>query len=359
MRGSVEPSKKIIIKPTPAVFLRNLIIIEAVWAMAATLLWLQFNPTALYDELQLARFASFSIILTILVTTFQILIIAIAFIAWYIDAYEIDRQTIVRRRGGLFGVSEIARTQTLTDVCVKQSKLGATFNYGTLSLITPLKLPESSEDLPPPPSRGGRGGGLNRQLRKSYLKNVPNPRHYAALIKTLLDPQQLDIEAALQKSIPELITAGEGQHSEFKASFAWDYRRQRINKDLHKAVMKNIVGFMNTTGGILLLGVGDEGEIVGLEQEFQTQGKPNADGFENNFNTAFRDMVGPEYRPYVVLDFERIEEKTICRVMVLPTPEPVYLTHKNREEFYIRTGNASQPLTTSQAVTYVQTHFKG
>ncbi|MDY6874368.1 MAG: hypothetical protein SVR81_10490, partial [Chloroflexota bacterium] len=89
------------------------------------------------------------------------------------------------------------------------------------------------------------------------------------------------------------------------------------------------------------------------------QGKPNADGFENNFNTAFRNMIGPEYRPYVSLDFERIEDKTICRVVVLPTPEPVYLTHKNREEFYIRTGNASQPLTTSQAVTYVQTHFKG
>ncbi len=331
----MEPSKKIIIKPTPAVFLRNLVIIEFVWAVAATLLSLQFSPNDLYNDLQLARIGPFGIVLTLVITTFQILIIAIAFIAWYTDTYEIDRQTIIRRRGGLFGVSEIARTQTLTDIHVNQSKLGTTFNYGTLILIKAAA------------------------AEKSYLKNIPNPHRYAALIKTLLDPQQLDIEAALQKSIPELITAGEGQHSEFKASFSWDYRRQSINKDLHKAVMKNIVGFMNTTGGILLLGVGDKGEIIGLEKEFQAQGKPNADGFENNFNTAFRNMIGPEYRPYVSLDFEWIEEKTICRVVVLPTPEPVYLTHKNQEEFYIRTGNASQPLTTSQAVTYVQTHFKG
>jgi tryptophan-rich sensory protein len=191
--------KKIVIKPTPAVFLRNLILIEFVWALAATLLSLQFSPTELYNDLQLARFASFNIILTIVVTTFQILIIALAFIVWYTDAYEIDRQTIIRRRGGLFGISEIAQTQILVDVQVSQSKLGTAFNYGTLSLTKAA----ASE--------------------KSYL----------------------------------------------------------------------------------------------------------------------------------------IEEKTICRVVVLPAPEPVYLTHKNQEEFYIRTGNASQPLTISQAVTYVQTHFKG
>ncbi|MCB0193902.1 MAG: ATP-binding protein [Anaerolineae bacterium] len=331
----MDLSKKIIIKPTPAVFIRNLIIIEFVWAVAASLVSLQFSPTELYNDFQLARFGPFNIILTIVITTFQIMIIVLAFLSWYTDTYEIDRQSIVRRRGGLFGMSEIAQTQTLTEVEVSQSKLGETFNYGRLTLIK-----ETSAE-------------------KGTLNNIPNPRHYAALIKTLLDPQQLDIQAAMQKSIPDHIETGEGQHCEFKASFAWDYRLQRINKDLHKAVMKNIVGFMNTTGGILLLGVGDDGAIVGLEQEFQSQGKPNADGFEINFNTAFRNMIGPEYRPYVSLEFEQIEGKTICRVVVLPTPEPVYLTHKNQEEFYIRTGNASQPLTISQAVTYVQTHFKG
>ncbi|MCB0164208.1 MAG: putative DNA binding domain-containing protein [Anaerolineae bacterium] len=330
----VKPSSKIIVKPTPVVFIRNLIIIEFVWAVAAWLVSLQFSPTELYNDFQLARFGPFGIILTMVITTFQILIIAAAFLLWYTDTYEIDRETIVRRRGGLFGVSQVAPTQTLTEVDVSQSKLGETFNYGTLILT--------------------RVGAADQ----GYLHNIPNPRHYAALIKTLVDPQQLDIQAALQKSIPDHIAAGEGQHCEFKASFAWDYRRHSINKELHKAVMKNIVGFMNTTGGILLLGVGDDGEIVGLEQEFQSQGKPNADGFEINFNSTFRAMIGPEYRPYVSLDFVQIDEKTICRVMVLPTPEPVYLTHKNQEEFYIRTGNASQPLTISQTVTYVQTHFK-
>jgi tryptophan-rich sensory protein len=323
-----------IVKPTPVIFLRNLIIIEAVWAVAGLLLSLQFSPTDLYSEFQLARLASFSLVVTGVVTIFQILIVAAAFIAWYIDAYEIDRRTITRRRGRLFGVSQLAQTQALTDIQLKQSNLGASLNCGTLILIEA----EAAE--------------------KSYLKHIPNPRHYAALIKALLDPRPLDIEAALHRSIPDLIAAGEGQYTEFKASFSWDYHRHRINKDLHKAVMKNIAGFMNTGGGVLLLGVGDEGEMLGLEQEFQSLGKPNADGFENSFNTTFRHMIGPEHRPYVSLSFEQLAEKTVCRVVVLPAPEPVYLTHNNREEFYIRTGNASQPLTLSQAVKYVQTHFK-
>lgn len=42
----------IIVKPTPVIFLRNLIIIEAAWAVASLLLSLQFSPTELYSEFQ-------------------------------------------------------------------------------------------------------------------------------------------------------------------------------------------------------------------------------------------------------------------------------------------------------------------
>jgi len=121
--------------------------------------------------------------------------------------------------------------------------------------------------------------------------------------------------------------------------------------------MKNVVAFMNTTGGVILIGIGDEGEILGLEPEFQSMKKPNPDGFENLFNMAFNKMVGVQFSDYVSVDFELIEEKTVCRILSLPASEPVYLTISNKEEFYIRTGNSSQPLTISQAVNYIQRHF--
>ena len=72
---------------------------------------------------------------------------------------------------------------------------------------------------------------------------------------------------------------------------------------------------------------------------------------------TFNKMVGVEYSNYVRVNFAEFDGKTVCRVVALPAPEPVFLKHKNTEEFYIRTGNSSQPLSMSQAIKYIQTHF--
>ena len=73
---------------------------------------------------------------------------------------------------------------------------------------------------------------------------------------------------------------------------------------------------------------------------------------------AFNQMIGAEYRQYVHLEFETIAEKTLCAARVQPTSAPAYLTFKGKEEFYIRTGNSTQPLTVSKATTYIQMHFE-
>ena len=331
----MNTAEAIDIKTSPVVFLKRLIVIELIWTLLTTWLSFALDFSQLYIDLQLARIASFSLVVAIIVAAVQIFIIALAFVAWYFESYSVDRQRITHQRGTFFGVSHLVQTQALIEVRVRQSGLGQRFNYGTLELLT-----------------------VN-PAKKVHFKNIPNPNHYAELIKGLISRPQMNVEALLQQSIARLIAVGEGQYLEFKASFSWDYRQQRINRDLNKAVMKNVVAFMNSTGGVILIGVGDEGEIVGLESEFQSMKKPNSDGFENIFNMAFNKMVGVELSDFVTVDFEVIEGKTVCRILVLPASQPVYLTINNQEEFYIRTGNSSQPLTISQAVAYIRRHFDG
>ena len=99
-------------------------------------------------------------------------------------------------------------------------------------------------------------------------------------------------------------------------------------------------------------------DFAGLEQDFAGLPKKNRDGWENAFNMAFNQMIGAEYRQYVHLRFETIAEKTLCAVSVQPASAPAYLTFKGKEEFYIRTGNSTQPLTVSKATTYIQMHFE-
>jgi predicted HTH transcriptional regulator len=197
------------------------------------------------------------------------------------------------------------------------------------------------------------------------LRNVPDPSGYLVQINelhrqetvSLADGEQPLLAASM--SLPLLIEGGENQNVEFKASLLWDYRQQKATKELYTPVMKNIVAFLNSGGGVVLIGVGDEGEILGIEPDLRTLQKQNLDGFENAFNMAFRKMIGDEFRQSVNVTFPEIDGSTICRLTVSPLSEPAYLLYQGDERFYIRAGNASQPLPVSKATNYVRTHFKG
>jgi predicted HTH transcriptional regulator len=190
------------------------------------------------------------------------------------------------------------------------------------------------------------------------LRDVPNPIGTAQQIEKWAADQAnalLPLEAA---TLEALIAAGEGQRIEFKSSLLWDYRQEKMNKNLSVPILKNVAALMNTSGGTLLIGVNDDGEILGLEADFAVMKKPNPDGFELIFNNAFSQMIGAEFRHLVQLSFPAVNGKIICRIAVQPASSPVYFRHHGKEEFYIRAGNASQPLPVSKTVAYLQDRFE-
>ena len=134
---------------------------------------------------------------------------------------------------------------------------------------------------------------------------------------------------------------------------------------------QDLVKYYPLRGGVLLkeiasvkavdhvsLAIGN-GETLGLGPDLKSLRKPNIDGFENVLNMAFNKMIGAEFRQYVDVTFPNIDGETICLVTVRPSSEPVYMVHKGTEKFYIRAGNASQPLSMSKATKYIQSHFTG
>ena len=59
----------------------------------------------------------------------------------------------------------------------------------------------------------------------------------------------LQLERELGKDLSTLIRRGEDDSLEFKSSFRFDYRLQKVNKALEAVIMKTLAGFMNTEGG--------------------------------------------------------------------------------------------------------------
>lgn len=164
--------------------------------------------------------------------------------------------------------------------------------------------------------------------------------------------------------LSELIAQGENNRLEFKSSFRWDYRENKVNKKLEEVIMKSIAAFSNAKGGVLFIGVDDSGCTLGLEKDYSTFKQANKDHFELHL----RNLVNEEYGvPFTTnnlnISFPVIKTKEVCMIEIRQGQEPVYttITDKNGsqvERFYVRSGNTSQELIKpSRIMTYIKARF--
>jgi len=158
-------------------------------------------------------------------------------------------------------------------------------------------------------------------------------------------------------SLSSLLSGGENQHVEFKASVRWDRSMESVNKALEHAVVKTLAGFMNGGGGVLLLGVTDEGVPGGLELDYATLKKANRDGYQLHIIHLISDRLGSDLCEYVTVRFRRVEGRDICVVSVSPSHRPVYVSAGALVKYYLRTGNSTRELNTREAVEHVQSRF--
>lgn len=155
------------------------------------------------------------------------------------------------------------------------------------------------------------------------------------------------------ENIPKLIKSGESQDLEFKSTIRWDVRQQQVNKDLEKVILKTIAGFLNSKGGQLIIGVEDDGSIFGLENDYKAIGNGDRDKFENHLVQLIKTAIGVEYLKYIRFTFESINSKDVCLVTVVSSNKPAYLKYKGNEEFFVRTGNNTSPLSIKEAQDYI------
>ena len=163
----------------------------------------------------------------------------------------------------------------------------------------------------------------------------------------------------MEAGLRRLITTGEGAQLEFKSSLRHDFKTGKVNKDLTKVAAKTIAGFLNAQGGTLLIGVQDDGKIVGLERDIASLSRKSTDGFELALRTALGLYLGVEISPEVAVAFVLTGKKDVALVSCRPHPTPVFFKDGARFEFYVRDGNSTRPLNVKESHAYIANHFSG
>ena len=212
------------------------------------------------------------------------------------------------------------------------------------------------------------------EIQKVLLTNTKEILFWVGLVLIILGVLTLFVKSRVFYQNPrgqlplvkELLTEDESRYLEFKSSSRYDYRQDKHNPVLEQVIFKTIAAFGNTDGGILLIGVDDDKNIIGLEKDFGTLKKSTADYYEIHLRNNFHNLMGVRYvSKYIRMQFEECEnKKMVCKIKVFPAKEPLYLKVKNKnglleEKFYVRSGNSSQEIKSIAEINeYINTRFK-
>ena len=114
---------------------------------------------------------------------------------------------------------------------------------------------------------------------------------------------------------------------------------------MEDAIVKTVAAFLNTDGGTLLIGVGPDRSLVGLELDYAHVKPPNGDGFVNWLTTHLveraRSRRGHAHAGAVVAH-DGVE---ICRLDVATSSRPVWAkTSKDDRVFFVRMNNSSRAM---------------
>jgi Predicted transcriptional regulator containing an HTH domain and an uncharacterized domain shared with the mammalian protein Schlafen len=193
---------------------------------------------------------------------------------------------------------------------------------------------------------------LNKFLELDNYKIVKIKQYYK-----VQNNQDITVQTVLHRNeneIVELIKQGESSILEFKSSARWNLNENKQDKIMEKVILKTVAAFLNSEGGTLLIGIANDGKVVGLQHDYKTLKQPNQDGYEQFLaQLLLRDNFGLDLSSHVKFSFHTIELKEICEVKISKSPKPVYL----EEQFWIRSGNSTQQLPTSKIYDYCKNRF--
>lgn len=155
----------------------------------------------------------------------------------------------------------------------------------------------------------------------------------------------------------EIIKKGEGNKTEFKESLeapdlthpsianAPENQRNQKIADSRKAIthsaLKTVCGFLNSSGGTLLIGVKDNGDILGLARDYADMKIDNYDKWALKLHTYLRNHLSPFNPGWLDSQEVVLDGKPICRIDISKATKPVYLDNK----LYIRNGHETIELT--------------
>lgn len=175
---------------------------------------------------------------------------------------------------------------------------------------------------------------------------------------------QYDNTQSLAESDGAVTTVGkfgeETDKVEFKSTIVYPAGATAadIDTQMH-VILRTVAGFLNAKGGKLYIGVNDNGDAVGIEQEFcmlnssakdKNTYQENKDGYENKLRSGINFHLGPVAEDYVAVTFLEEDGHVVCLLEVKPSQSVIWY---DQRDAYKRIGNRTSHLRSEAIVKLV------
>lgn len=158
----------------------------------------------------------------------------------------------------------------------------------------------------------------------------------------------------------DLISGGESHSVEFKQTARWNLHTEQRDPKIELVIGKTVAGFLNTDGGTLLIGVNDDGEATGLDEDLALMKRPDLDRYELWVTDLLERCLGKPAVANVRVTFELVGKSQVCRVDIAAAGSPVFLDEpggQREADMYVRMGNSTRKLLTDEAMEYAARHW--
>jgi hypothetical protein len=151
--------------------------------------------------------------------------------------------------------------------------------------------------------------------------------------------------------IEEVVQGKESATVEYKATAQANLRTHKKSSSANEEVVTTVAAFLNSVGGVLVIGIHDNGHQVGLEPDLARVGGSQDTLKRNVVASLGRALTDSTVSLNVTVEIEKSGTDLLV-IRVSPSPSPVYAVINNQEHFCVRSGSSTLRLTHSEADSY-------
>ncbi|HOZ81522.1 MAG TPA: ATP-binding protein [Bacteroidia bacterium] len=200
------------------------------------------------------------------------------------------------------------------------------------------------------------GGAKRTILKTPYVWDTIE--RYNEIYDSNQDTEETDINEGID--LLSIIKRGESNQVEFKPCLLYNFKTQAAGIGVKYLIAKAICGFLNSNGGVLFIGVNDNGNIQGLENYDYSlfHGENEKDKLLLEFDSLLAYFFDLSIKPLVDLSIKKVEGKDILVIVITESYKPIFLKNKKNEfiekELYIRmNASTRQIVNIEEMVEYV------